>query len=180
MKRIKVFDKEFEMSLSSEEIQKRVGELATEISSDMKDKNPVFLAILNGSFMFASDLFKKISIDAQISFLKLSSYQGSSTSRQVKQLIGLNQEINDMNVVILEDIVDTGKTIETIIRKLNGFQPSSIRVVTLLYKPEACCADIHLDYVGFRIPNKFVIGYGLDYNGFGRRYEDIYALVDKG
>jgi hypoxanthine phosphoribosyltransferase len=180
MKRIKVLDKEFEISISSEKIQKRVGELADEISRDLKDQDPVFIAILNGSFMFAGDLFKKISIDAQITFLKLASYQGTTTSGSVKQLIGLNQEIKDQNIVILEDIVDTGITLDTIMRQLSGYQPASVKVATLLYKPDACKAEIPLDYIGFSIPNQFIIGYGLDYNGYGRKYEDIYTLVKKG
>jgi hypoxanthine phosphoribosyltransferase len=180
MKRIKVLDKEFEISISSEKIQKRVGELADEISRDLKDQDPVFIAILNGSFMFAGDLFKKISIDAQITFLKLASYQGTTTSGSVKQLIGLNQEIKDQNIVILEDIVDTGITLDTIMRQLSGYQPASVKVATLLYKPDACKAEILLDYIGFSIPNQFIIGYGLDYNGYGRKYEDIYTLVKKG
>jgi hypoxanthine phosphoribosyltransferase len=173
MKRIKVLDKEFEISISSENIQKRVGELADEISRDLKDQDPVFIAILNGSFMFAGDLFKKISIDAQITFLKLASYQGTTTSGSVKQLIGLNQEIKDQNIV-------TGITLDTIMRQLSGYQPASVKVATLLYKPDACKAEILLDYIGFSIPNQFIIGYGLDYNGYGRKYEDIYTLVKKG
>ena len=180
MKRIKVLDKEFEISISSEKIQKRIQELAIKISNDLKDQDPVFIAILNGSFMFAADLFKKIDIDAQITFLKLASYQGTSTSGTVKQLIGLNQELKGQNVVILEDIVDTGITLDTILRQLSGYQPASIKVATLLYKPDACKANINIDYVGFSIPNEFTIGYGLDYNGYGRKYEDIYTLIKKG
>ena len=179
MKRIKVLDKEFEISIPSDKIQKRIQELADTISYDLKDLHPVFIAILNGSFMFAADLFKKLSLDAQITFLKLASYQGTSTSGTVKQLIGLNQEIKNQNIVILEDIVDTGITLDTIMRQLSGYQPASVRVATLLYKPDACKADIPIDYVGFSIPNEFIIGYGLDYNGYGRKYEDIYTLVKK-
>jgi len=177
MKRIKVLDKEFKISIPSDIIQKRIQELADDISFDMKDKDPVFIAILNGSFMFAADLFKKLSIDAQITFLKLASYQGTSTSGTVKQLIGLNQELKNQNVVILEDIVDTGITLDTIMRQLSGYQPASVSVATLLYKPEACKKDIPLNYVGFSIPCEFIIGYGLDYNGYGRKYKDIYTLV---
>ena len=144
----------------------------------MKDKNPVFIGILNGSFMFASDLFKKITIDAQITFLKLASYQGTSSTGTVKQLIGLNQDLKGQHVVILEDIVDTGITLDNIIRQLSGYQPESIHVVSLLFKPEACKREVELDYVGFEIPNDFIVGYGLDYDGFGRNYEDIYSLVE--
>jgi hypoxanthine phosphoribosyltransferase len=179
MKRIKVLDKEFEISIPSEKIQKRIQELAVKISNDLKDQDPVFIAILNGSFMFASDLFKNLSFDAQITFLKLASYQGTTTSGTVKQLIGLNQEIKGQNIVILEDIVDTGITLDTIMRQLSGYQPASVKVASLLYKPDACKANIHIDYLGFSIPNEFIIGYGLDYNGYGRKYEDIYTLVKK-
>jgi hypoxanthine phosphoribosyltransferase len=178
MERVKVLDKEFGISITSAKIQKRIQELANEISYDLKDKDPVFIAILNGSFMFASDLFKKISIDAQITFLKLASYQGTSTSGSVMQLIGLNQEIKGQNIVILEDIVDTGITLEVILRQLSGYQPASVRVAALLFKPEACKVKIPIDYVGFSVTSEFIIGYGLDYNGYGRKYEDIYTLID--
>ena len=177
MKRIKVLDKEFEISIPSQKIQQRIQELADEISKDYKDLDPVFIAILNGSFMFAADLFKKIEIDAQITFLKLASYQGLTTSGTVKQLIGLNQEIKGQDIIILEDIVDTGITLDTIIRQLSGYQPASLKAATLLYKSEACKTDIPLNYVGFKIPNDYIIGYGLDYHGYGRKYKDIYTLV---
>ena len=177
MKKIKVLDKEFEISIPSEKIQSRITELAKQLSADMGDKNPVFIAILNGSFMFASDLFKQVDFDAQITFLKLASYQGTSTSGSVKQLIGLNQDLKGQHVVILEDIVDTGITLENIMRQLDGFQPASIKIVTLLFKPESFKKDMNLDYVGFTIPNDFIVGYGLDYNGYGRKYRDIYTVV---
>ena len=177
MKKIKVLDKEFEITLSSETIQKRIGELAVELSRDYEGRKPVFLGILNGSFMFASDLFKLISIDAQITFLKLASYQGTVTTGSVKQLIGLNQDIIGQEIVIIEDIVDTGITLENIMRQLSGYQPKSIKIVTLLYKPDSYQKDINVDYIGFSIPNEFIVGYGLDYNGFGRNYEDIYTLI---
>ena len=177
MKKIKVLDKEFEISIPSEKIQARIAELAGQLSRDLGDKNPVFIGILNGSFMFASDLFKKIDFDAQVTFLKLASYQGTTTTGSVKQLIGLNQDIRNQHVVILEDIVDTGITLENIIRQLDGFQPASIRIVTLLFKPESFKKQIKLDYVGFSIPNDFIVGYGLDYDGYGRRYEDIYTVT---
>ena len=176
-KKVRVLDKEFEVSIPSSIIQARIEELAIELEKDMKGKRPVFLGILNGSFMFASDLFKRINFEAQISFLKLASYQGTSTTGTVKQLIGLNQDIEGQHVVILEDIVDTGITLETIIRQLSGYQPASIKIMSLLYKPDACKQDIKLDYIGFSVPNDFIIGYGLDYNGFGRNLEDIYTLV---
>jgi len=175
---IKVLDKEFIISLPAEKIQSRISELAEELNGDFFGKRPIFLGILNGSFMFATDLFKRITIDAQITFLKLASYQGTSSTGNVKQLIGLNQEIKDQHIIILEDIVDTGETIDTIMRQLSGYLPASIRIASLLLKPDAYKKDIPIDYVGFRIPNQFIVGYGLDYNGFGRNYEDIYVLKD--
>ncbi len=177
MKKIKVLDKEFQISIPSDRIQERIKEIAESLTTNLGDKNPVFIGILNGSFMFAADLFKQIGFDAQITFLKLASYQGTSTSGTVKQLIGLNQDIKDQHVVILEDIVDTGITLDHIIRQLEGFRPASIQIVTLLFKPDAFQKNIPLDYVGFRIPNDFIVGYGLDYNGYGRKYRDIYTVV---
>ena len=180
MKRVRVCDREFELSIPSGQIQKRIQELAEGISGDLKSLNPLFIGILNGSFMFASDLLKKIKFDARITFLKLQSYSGTKSSGEVKHLIGLSQDIKDMNIVILEDIVDTGETLEACMHELLLCKPASLRVVTLLYKPDACRKLVHPDYIGFSIPDRFVIGYGLDYKGFGRKYEDIYTLVDKG
>ena len=178
MKTIKILDKEFIISLPSEKIQARIAELARQLNRDYAGKKPVFLGILNGCFMFASDLFKCINIDAQITFLKLASYQGTSSTGNVKQLIGLNQDIKDQHIIILEDIVDTGETLDTIMRQLSGYQPASIKIVSLLLKPDSYKKDIPIDYVGFEIPNEFIIGYGLDYDGFGRNTEDIYTLKD--
>ncbi len=176
MGELKLLDKEFVISIPAEKIQSRIYELAEELNGDYFGQKPVFLGILNGSFMFASDLFKRLTIDAQITFLKLASYQGTSSTGKVKQLIGLNQEIRDQHIVILEDIVDTGETLDTIMRQLSGYLPASIKIATLLFKPESYKKDIPLDYVGFEIPNEFIVGYGLDYDGFGRNREDIYTL----
>ncbi|MCF8380532.1 MAG: hypoxanthine phosphoribosyltransferase [Bacteroidales bacterium] len=178
MKQIKVLDKEFEISMPEDVIQKRIKEMAVKLSKDYEGKKPIFLGILNGSFMFASDLFKEITIEAQITFLKLASYQGTTTTGAVKQLIGLNQEIKDQHIIILEDIVDTGITLETIMRQLSGYLPKSIKIATLLFKPEAYKKDVVIDYIGFSIPNEFILGYGLDYDGFGRNYKDIYTLIE--
>ncbi|MFW5820241.1 MAG: hypoxanthine phosphoribosyltransferase [Bacteroidota bacterium] len=176
MDEIKVLDKEFIISLPAEKIQNRIYEIACALNADYSGKNPIFLGILNGSFMFASDLFKHITIEAQITFLKLASYQGTSSTGNVKQLIGLNQEIKDQHIIILEDIVDTGVTLDTIMRQLSGYLPASIKIASLLLKPDAYKKNIPIDYVGFKIPNEFIVGYGLDYNGFGRNYEDIFVL----
>lgn len=176
-KRIKVLELTFETSISEETIQKEIKRIAGEMNHDLADKNPIFLGILNGAFMFASDLFKQISIPCQITFLKLASYEGTRSSGTVKQLIGINQDIKDRTVVILEDIVDTGITLDTIIRQLSGFEPREILVATMLHKPAALEKDVKLDYVGFEIPNEFVLGYGLDYNGYARNLPEIYTLV---
>lgn len=175
---IKVEDLYFETSINAETINQQIARIAERINKDLADKNPIFLGILNGAFMFASDLFKKIKIPCQITFLKLASYNGTKTSGTVKQLIGINQDLKDRTVVVLEDIVDTGITLDTIIRQLNGYEPKEILVATLLHKPDALEKDVKLDYVGFKIPNNFVLGYGLDYNGYGRNLPEIYTRVE--
>ncbi|RLD63290.1 MAG: hypoxanthine phosphoribosyltransferase [Bacteroidetes bacterium] len=176
--KIKVLDKEFKISIHYNEIQKRVEELAKTIDNDLKSKDVIFLGILNGSFMFAADLFKNIKIDCQISFLKLASYQGTSTTGKIKRLIGLNEDLKGKTVVILEDIIDTGITIENIIKQLKGYEPDEIKISTLLFKPTAYQKDIKIDYVGFEIPNDFILGYGLDYNGYARNLKHIYTLCN--
>lgn len=176
-KRIKVLDLTFETSINEEKIQKEISRIAEEMNHDLARKNPIFLGILNGAFMFASDLFKQITFPCQITFLKLASYEGTRTTGTVKQLIGINQDLKDRTVVILEDIVDTGITLDTIIRQLSGFQPKEILIATMLHKPAALQKEVTLDYVGFEIPNEFVLGYGLDYNGYARNLPEIYTLV---
>jgi hypoxanthine phosphoribosyltransferase len=176
-KRIKVLDLTFETSITEETIQKEIGHIAEQMNRDLADKNPLFLGILNGAFMFASDLFKQINFPCQITFLKLASYEGTKTTGTVKQLIGINQDLKDRTVVLLEDIVDTGITLDTILRQLSGYEPKEILVATMLHKPDAQQKDVRLDYVGFQIPNEFVLGYGLDYNGYARNLPEIYTLV---
>ncbi|MDF1570443.1 MAG: hypoxanthine phosphoribosyltransferase [Bacteroidales bacterium] len=176
-KRTKVLDLTFETTITEERICKEISRIAAEMNRDLADKNPIFLGILNGAFMFASDLFKQITFPCQITFLKLASYEGTQTSGTVKQLIGINQDLKDRTVVILEDIVDTGITLDTIIRQLSGYQPKEIMVATMLHKPDALQKEVKLDYVGFEIPNEFVLGYGLDYNGYARNLPEIYTLV---
>ena len=175
--RIKVLELTFEATISAERIQQEVQRIADEMNRDLANKNPIFLGILNGAFMFASDLFKQIKFPCQITFLKLASYEGTKTSGTVKQLIGINQELKDRTVVILEDIVDTGITLDTIIRQLSGYEPREILVATMLHKPAALQKEVKLDYVGFEIPNQFILGYGLDYNGYARNLPEIYTLV---
>ncbi len=175
---ITVLDKKFEIFVKSDEIRSIIKKMAEQINKDLRDKDVIFLGILNGCFMFASDLFKSIDFPAQISFLKLASYQGTSTSGNVKRLIGINEDLAGKTVVVLEDIVDTGITIDNIIKQLKGYEPGDIKVATLLYKPQAMQSDIKLDYVGMEIPNDFILGYGLDYDGYGRNYEHIYKITN--
>ena len=178
MDKVKILDKSFEVFIDEKTIKNRVAELGEQISIDYKDQTPVFLGILNGSFMFASDLLQNVTCDCKISFLKLASYQGTQTTGSVRQLIGLNENIKGKPVIIIEDIVDTGITIEHIIKQLQAYEPSEIRIATLLYKPEAYQKTIPMDYVGFEIPTKFIIGYGLDYDGLARNLKHIYQLTD--
>ena len=175
-KRVKVLDKTFELFINSHKIQEVVQNLANQLNHDLQGKDVIFLGILNGSFMFASDLYKQIILPSQISFLKLASYQGTSTSGTVKRLIGINEDLINKTVVVLEDIVDTGITIENIIKQLIGYEPGEIKIATFLLKPDALKVKVNLDYVGMEIPNDFIIGYGLDYNGFGRNLADIYKI----
>jgi hypoxanthine phosphoribosyltransferase len=175
---IQVHDKKFRLSITEADIQKEVARIAGEMNRDLAGRDPIFLGILNGAFMFAGDLYKQLSFPCQITFLKLASYSGTYSTGSVKQLIGISQDLKGRVVVVLEDIVDTGVTLETIIRQLSGYQPSEIRVATLLHKPEATLTEVKLDYVGMEIPNDFILGYGLDYDGYGRNFKEIYQMVD--
>ena len=177
MPNITVHDKEFTPYISATEIDKQVARVAAEISRDYEGKNPLFIAILNGSFMFASDLLKQITLDAEISFIKLASYKGIKTSGKVITAIGLDADLHRRDVIIIEDIVDTGKTLFHFLPQLEHQHPTSLKIATLLHKPEALLHPIKIDYLGFTIPNKFVIGYGLDYDGLGRNIKEIYQLV---
>ena len=174
---INVHDKSFETYLSEEVIQQRVKEIAGAINEDYAGKKPLFIAILNGSFMFAADLFKQLSIPAEICFIKLASYKGMKSSGKVVTSIGLEEDLFGKDVIIVEDIVDTGKTLHKFLPKLVHQQPNSMKIAALLHKSEATEYPLKLDYVGFDIPNKFVVGYGLDYDGLGRNLKEIYQLV---
>lgn len=177
MKEITILDKKFREFIPEETIRLRVDELAKQISSELTGKDVVFLGILNGAFMFASDLFKRINFEAKISFVKLASYEGTSSSGSIKELIGWNEDIKKKSVVIIEDIVDTGHTLERIVDELTIRKVSEIRIATMFFKPDAYKKNIHLDYVGIEIPDNFVVGYGLDYNGYGRNFPSVYTLV---
>ena len=178
MSEIKVHDKYFVPWLSEEEIQTRVKEIAGKINSDCAGKKPLFIGILNGAFMFASDLFKNIHVDAEISFIKLASYKGTKSTGQVITAIGLDMDIKDRHVIIVEDIIDTGKTLNEFLPQIYNQQPASLKIAVLLHKPEATVHPINIDYCCFSIPNKFVVGYGLDYNGLGRNIASLYQLKD--
>ncbi len=177
MQKVKVYDREFTKSISSEEIQKQVKRVAAEMNKDLESKDVIFLGILNGAFMFASDLLKNIEIDCQITFLKVASYQGTTSSGKVKRLIGINENIEGKTVVIIEDIIDSGITMDYILKQLRGYEPKEIKIATLLFKPDAFQKDFEIDYKAITIPNDFIVGYGLDYEGFGRNLEDIYTVV---
>ena len=175
---VRVHDKYFEPFIPEKTIQREVKRIAEEMNRDLASQDPIFLGILNGAFMFASDLYKQLDFPSQITFLKLASYSGTQSTGSVKQLIGINRDLKDRVVVVLEDIVDTGVTLETIIRQLSGFEPAEIKVATFLHKPDATVKKVKLDYVGISIPNNFILGYGLDYEGYGRNFREIYQLVD--
>lgn len=174
---INVHDKSFKTYLSEDAIQKRVKEIAATINSEYAGKRPLFICILNGSFMFAADLFKHLSIEAELCFIKLASYKGMKSSGKVVTSIGLEEDLFGKEVIIVEDIVDTGKTLHKFLPKLAHQQPKSMKIAALLHKSEATEYPLKLDYVGFDIPNKFVVGYGLDYDGLGRNLKEIYQLV---
>lgn len=171
-------DKTFEVFIREDEIFKEISSLAETINNEYQGKEIVFIAILNGAFMFASDLIKCITVPCEISFVKVSSYTGTTSKGRVDELIGLNTDLENKHVIILEDIVDTGITIDKIITLMNEETPASVKVCTLLYKPTAFLGKKEPDYVGFSIPNKFVVGYGLDYNEKGRNLKEIYQLKE--
>jgi hypoxanthine phosphoribosyltransferase len=176
MPSVTLHDKTFDIYLSEESIQKKISELAAALNNDYKARRPLFIAILNGSFMFAADLFKHLTIEAEICFIKLASYRGLKSSGHVITAIGLDHDLFGRDVIIVEDIVDTGKTLHEFLPQLHHQQPKSFEIVTLLHKYEATKYPLRLNYVGFEIPDKFVVGYGLDYDGLGRNLKEIYQL----
>lgn len=175
---IRVHDKDFEPYLTATQIEEKIQGIAEQVNRDYAGKKPLFIAILNGAFMFASDLFKAISIEAEICFIKLASYKGTKSSGHVITAIGLDIDLFNRHVVILEDIVDTGKTLHEFLPQLEHQQPASLKIAALLHKPEATIYPIEVDYLGFSVPNKFLLGYGLDYDGLGRNIPSIYKLVE--
>ena len=175
---IQLHDKKFEVFIAAEEIDFAIENMAKQIEDDFSDDIPVFIGVLNGSFMVTADLLKKYNGLCEVSFVKMASYDGMATTTEVKQLIGLNQNLEGRSVIIVEDIVDTGNTIEELKAILKEHKVKHFKIATLFLKPEAYTKDIKLDYVGIRIPNKFIVGFGLDYDGLGRNLKDVYQLSE--
>ena len=179
MSRIKLIDKVFETSITEAEILERVKAVADRINKDMADKNPILLAVLNGSFMFAADLMRMLTIPCEISFVKLASYQGTTSTGTIKEVIGINEDLSGRTVIIVEDIVESGLTIKRMIETIGTRAPKSIHICTLLIKPDRLTVPLNVEYAAIEIPNDFIVGYGLDYNQQGRNLRDIYTLVEE-
>lgn len=175
---IQVIDKKFKPYLSAAQISERIKAVASQINKDYEGKKPIFIAILNGSFMFASDLFKEITVEAEICFIKLASYKGTKSTGNVITSIGLDEPLKDRHVIIIEDIVDTGNTLNKFLPQLHNQQPASLKIAALLHKPEALEHPLVIDYLGFSVPNIFLLGFGLDYDGLGRNLAEIYQLTE--
>ena len=174
---IKVHDKKFRKIISARKVQQAIEVVAKKINKDFKNKKPIFISVLNGSFLFTADLIKKVTIECEISFIKISSYSGTQSTGNMNTLIGLKEDLKGRNVVVLEEMVDSGNTIEKVIGELKKLNPESLKIATLFFKPEAYKKNIKLDYIGMDVPNDFLVGYGLDYDGLGRNLQDIYAAV---
>ena len=179
MESIQIKDKKFAISITEEQILNEVDRFAAEINRDLKDKNPLFLSVLNGSFMFTADLMKRITIPCEISFVKLASYQGISSTGKITEVIGVNEDISGRCVVIVEDIVDTGLTIQRLLETLGTRNPKEIHIASLLVKPEKLQVPLNIKYAAMNIPNDFIVGYGLDFDGLGRYYIDIYTVINE-
>ena len=178
LKTVEVGDKKFELFIENDNINKRTRMMGTQLNLDYEGRCPVFIGVLNGSFLFMADLLKEMEIPCEVGFIKVSSYEGTKSSGTLKEALGLPDDLHNRDVILVEDIVDTGFTLKSILETVYLQQPSSVRVCSLLYKPAAILAPIEeLEYVGFEIPNEFVVGYGLDYNGLGRNLKDIYRVV---
>ena len=179
MATIDIKDKTFETSIPEAEILRRVKVVADKMSNDLSGKNPLLLGVLNGSFIFAADLMRMLTIESEISFVKMSSYAGTSSTGKVKQLIGLNNDIKDRTIIIVEDIIESGLTMKAILAQLAEKQPEAIHICTLLLKPDCLETELDIRYTAFEIPNDFIVGYGLDYDQQGRNLKDIYTVVEE-
>ena len=177
MKEVTILDRKFREFITEDAIQKKITEMATRINNDFAGREVVFLGILNGAFMFASDLFKKIDLSARISFLKLTSYHGTTSSGAIRELIGWNEDLNHKSVIIIEDIVDSGCTLEHTVNNLIIRHVTDYKIAALFLKPSVYKKNFPVDYLGFEIPDNFVVGYGLDYDGLGRNLTSVYSLV---
>lgn len=177
MNSIRIKDKEFTPFIPESEIQKEVARVANEINRDLAGQTPLLVSVLNGAFMFTADLMRNLTIENEVTFVKLASYEGTESTGSVKELVGLNESIEGRTIVIVEDIVDTGFTMKHLLETLKAMNPKEIRIASLLFKPEKLQVDLNIDYVAMRIPNDFIVGYGLDYDGQGRNYRDIYTVV---
>jgi hypoxanthine phosphoribosyltransferase len=175
---VKVKDKTFRTFIPEAEILQRIQAVADKLNEDMKDKNPLFLAVLNGSFMFAADLMRMITIPCEISFVKLASYQGTTSTGKIKEVIGINEDLKGRTVVIVEDIVDTGFTMKRMMEQLGTREPESLHICTLLVKPGKLQVPLDIEYAAMEIPNDFIVGYGLDYDQQGRNLRDIYTIAE--
>lgn len=177
MSTIRIKDKQFSVSIPEAEILKAVDRVAEQINRDLAGKNPLFLSVLNGAFMFTADLMKRITIPCEISFIKLASYEGTSSTGKIRQMIGLTQPVEGRTLVIVEDIVDTGLTMQYMLETLQAQHPKEVHIASLLVKPEKLKVPLHIEYAALHIPNDFIVGYGLDYDGYGRNYKDIYTVI---
>lgn len=175
MDTVKIHDKQFKLSIPNSDIMTVIDRVAKEITADMQGTQPLFICILNGSFIFAADLLKEIKLPCEVSFVKMASYEGTETSGDIKELIGFGEDIKGRDIIIVEDIVDSGNTMEKVVQRLREYEVKSMKIATLFYKPAAYKKDIPLSYVGLEIPNDFIVGYGLDYDGLGRNLKDIYT-----
>ena len=175
---IQIKDKRFKTFIPEEQIMKEVARVADEINRDLSGTNPLFISVLNGSFMFTADLMKHLTMPCEVSFVKLASYEGTSSTGKVKELVGLGDDITGRTVVIVEDIVDTGLTMKQLVETLRARGPKDIKIATLLIKPDKLKVELDINYVAMNIPNDFIVGYGLDYDGLGRNYRDIYTVIE--
>lgn len=176
MKKVRLKDKSFQLFIDSKELNDSIESLSNKINQDYSDREPIFLCVLNGAFVFAAELIKRFNHECQVSFVKLSSYQGVQSTGTINSLIGLNEDIKGKDVIIVEDIVDTGQTIANIVENILNKNPRSIEVATLLYKPKSYQKQIPIKYRAIEIGNDFIVGFGLDYNGLGRNLEEIYII----
>jgi hypoxanthine phosphoribosyltransferase len=177
MKKIKILDKEFKLAIANLHIKRAVENLAAQINSEYEGEEVLFISILNGSFMFTAELMRKIQLQCKITFIKVKSYSGNSSTGKVIELIGLNETIEGQNVILLEDIVDTGTTLSHLHVELKKLNPKSLKIASLLFKPQAYQKNLKIDYVGIEMANEFLVGFGLDYDGYGRNLEDIYKAI---